>query len=110
MPNSTAITVTPSTTFRRLMAPSMIGPISIRLSRAPPALARLRDLHLLTLGHVRLADGDDPHGAREAAHPDAVRRLLHHAHRGEGHPIVVGHIAHALPSGGVEHQGGDRDQ
>src|SRR5947209_10591072 len=114
-PKMQAIRVTPRTTLRRLIAPSIRGPIMILASlgsvrraggsrnlvqalrparpRAGAGLSR-RHAHLLAFVHIGLADRDHPGGAVQAGHPHAVGGLLDHGDRGEGHAAIVQHIAH----------------
>src|SRR3569833_1556573 len=105
-----AITVTPSTTLLRLMAPSISAPIMFPYLQVAAALARQGGANLLAVGDIGLADRDQLHLARKAGHPDAVLGLFDEGHRRERDAPVGADIADALTARGVQHQGRDRHQ
>src|ERR1700755_3069908 len=99
MPNRQATSVTPSTTLRRLVAPSIRPPIISNL-QSPRRSAHQGDANLLAVGDVGVADGDQAHWTGKAGHPHACGGLLDDGHGREGDLVSSHSIPHPLAAGG----------
>src|SRR3954469_18026398 len=97
-----------STTFLRLIAPSISAPIMPRPFRTPPLAGG--DLHPLAFGYIGLANGDYTGRPREPRPPPPLRGPDDPLHRREAHQVGALDVAHALLAGGVQHQARGRHQ